>query len=211
MSGVCGKLHEILWEGRRYRFGDGFSDVPKNGVYVLFEKGESGHGGDRIVRIGTHTGENQLPSRLFQHFENPNKNRSIFRKNVGRCLLNMREDDYLSVWNYDTTTALGKQKYRHMVNPDKERALEREISHYIQQNFSFVLLAVQGKLQRLTLESLLIGTVSNCKQCSPSESWLGLHSPVDKIRNSGLWQVMELCSTPLEEGQLSQLLPLIVR
>src|SRR5699024_7136745 len=105
--------------------------MPKNGVYILFEKGESGHGGDRIVRIGTHTGENQLPSRLFQHFENPNKNRSIFRKNVGRCLLNMREDDYLSVWNYDTTTALGKQKYRHMVNPDKERALEREISHYI--------------------------------------------------------------------------------
>ena len=46
---------------------------------------------DRIVRIGTHTGENQLRSRLMQHFVKENKNRSIFRKNIGRCFFEHRK------------------------------------------------------------------------------------------------------------------------
>ena len=41
--------------------------VPPNGVYVLFEMGEEGHGGERIVRIGTHTGQNNLAPRIREH------------------------------------------------------------------------------------------------------------------------------------------------
>ncbi|GAG98657.1 unnamed protein product, partial [marine sediment metagenome] len=57
-------------------------EIPKNGIYILFEKGECAHSTDRIVRIGTHTGKNKLRSRLKEHL-NENKDRSIFRKNIG--------------------------------------------------------------------------------------------------------------------------------
>ena len=72
--------------------------IPLNGIYILFEKGEFAHNTNRIVRIGTHTGNNQLHSRLFQHFLNENKDRSIFRKNIGRALLNKERDTFLEKW-----------------------------------------------------------------------------------------------------------------
>ena len=64
---------------------------------------------DRIVRIGTHTGENQLRSRLMQHFVKENKNRSIFRKNIGRCFLNIENQDYLDSWELDITPKEGRE------------------------------------------------------------------------------------------------------
>jgi len=70
--------------------------IPLNGIYILFEKGELAHNTDRIVRIGTHTGINQLRSRLKQHFIVENKDRSIFRKNIGRALLNKNHDDFIN-------------------------------------------------------------------------------------------------------------------
>jgi len=33
----------------------------------------------------------------------------------------------------------------------------------------------------------LIGTVSKCSKCRPSENWLGRYSPKKAIRVSGLW------------------------
>lgn len=72
--------------------------MPTDGIYVLFESGEESHGGDRIVRIGTHTGVGQLRSRLQQHFVKENKDRSVFRKNIGRCLLNRDSDPFLPEW-----------------------------------------------------------------------------------------------------------------
>jgi hypothetical protein len=49
------------------------SPIPLNGIYILFEDGEIAHGTNRIVRIGTHTGKDQLFSRLKQHFIQENK------------------------------------------------------------------------------------------------------------------------------------------
>jgi hypothetical protein len=60
--------------------------------------------GSRIVRIGTHTGANQLCSRLKQHFLNEMKDRSIFRKNIGRCLLKQANDPFLEFWELDLTS-----------------------------------------------------------------------------------------------------------
>ena len=81
------ELHKLLNNLTRYSypFEENLISIPSNGIYIKFEKGEKIEGLDRIVRIGTHTGNNQLHSRLFQHFENENQRRSIFRKNIGRC------------------------------------------------------------------------------------------------------------------------------
>ena len=53
-----------MWSLKRYYFPFDLDELPKNGVYTLFEQGEMAHGGDRVVRVGTHAGANHLPSRL---------------------------------------------------------------------------------------------------------------------------------------------------
>lgn len=47
----------------------------------------------------------------------------------------------------------------------------------------------------------MISTVSLCEECKPSSRWLGLHSPKDKIRDSGLWLVNELYKEPLSQSE----------
>ena len=88
MSKECKDLHDYVRNLKRYAFPFDKNEVYKNGVYILFEKNEFGHNGDRIVRIGSHTGNDNLVKRLEEHFLKENKDRSIFRKNIGRALLN---------------------------------------------------------------------------------------------------------------------------
>jgi len=99
MSEICQQLHELFNDLPRYWFPFNELAIPRNGIYILFEKHEHAHGVDRIVRVGTHTGENQLRSRLKQHFLNETKDRSIFRKNIGRAMLQKAEDPFLEQWN----------------------------------------------------------------------------------------------------------------
>jgi hypothetical protein len=86
MTDACQYIHDKDSHLPRLRRDD-LTKVPANGVYVLFQKGEGGHGVDRIVRVGTHRGQNNLAARIREHLYTPNKDRSIFRKHVGRCLL----------------------------------------------------------------------------------------------------------------------------
>jgi hypothetical protein len=95
MSEACLVFHALVNSLPRYRFPVNAHELPHNGIYVLFEDGEYAHGKDRVVRVGTHTGNNQLRSRLEQHFIRENKDRSIFRKNIGRALLNRDHDPFL--------------------------------------------------------------------------------------------------------------------
>jgi hypothetical protein len=203
MSALCEQLHTIIREGKRFDFSMGYSAIPLNGIYIMFEKDEFAHGGDRIVRIGTHTGDKQLRSRIFQHFENKNKNRSIFRKNIGRCLLKRENSSYLSTWELDTTTKEKKEQFKNRIDREFEAEIEKLISHYIQINLSFCVLTMPAKEDRLYYEARLIGTVSGCTECRPSANWLGQYSPVDKIQQNGLWQVLGLHKTPLSEEELA--------
>jgi len=95
MSKNCHTIHQWFNGIKKHSFPFNEQEIPENGIYILFERGEFAHSTNRIVRIGTHTGNNQLRSRLFQHFLNENKDRSIFRKNVGRALLNKDKDSFL--------------------------------------------------------------------------------------------------------------------
>jgi hypothetical protein len=178
--------------------------IPPNGLYILFERGELAHGTNRIVRIGTHTGNNQLRSRLKQHFLVENKDRSIFRKNIGRALLNKDQDPFLSQWELDLTSRQAKLQHTH-VDIGRQREIEKRVSQYIQSNFSFVALPIDDKQQRLRLESKLITTVSLCEACRASPGWLGLFSPKKKIRTCGLWLVNELYKQPLSDDEVTEL------
>jgi hypothetical protein len=197
-NSMCCRLHKLFHSMERHNFCSKAS-IPKNGLYVLFEKNELAHGGDRIVRIGTHTGNNQLPSRLLQHFMNENKDRSIFRKNIGRAFLNRSNDRYLETWQLDLTTRAAKEKYKNVVDKEKQKQIENLVTEYIQRSMSFIVLRVDQKDLRMDLEAKIISTVSNCPQCKQSAAWLGNHSTVEKIRRSGLWQVNELYKEDISE------------
>lgn len=209
ISSLCGELHE--WVNRLHIFSFPYDEnkIPANGIYILFEHGEAGHGGSRIVRVGTHTGQNQLRSRLAQHFLNSNKDRSIFRKNIGRAFLHRLSDSYLSIWELDMTTKRARDLHGAKVDKEKQRKIEDAISEYMRENFFFGVIRVDNKDERLALESKIISTVSTCTECRPSSTWLGHHSTKTKIQESGLWLVNELYKEPLSHEDLLRLKKII--
>lgn len=198
----CEQLHLMCARTPKYQFPFERSSIPRNGIYILFERGETGHGCERIVRVGTHTGNRQLRSRLQQHFIKENKDRSIFRKNIGRALLAQSNDPFLAAWESDLTSRKARAEYSGSIDLVKLKAVETSVSAYIQENFSFAVIQVEDKEERLRLESRIISAVSLCDECGPSENWLGLKSPKEKIRNSGLWLVNELHKQPLDERDI---------
>ena len=211
MNELCYQLHHLFQQIPRFRFPFASNKIPLNGIYILFEKGEVAHGTDRIVRVGTHTGNDQLRSRLEQHFIKENKDRSIFRKNIGRAILARNNDPFFKQWELDLTTRAAKEKYNGLIDGRKQKEVEKQVTEYIQNHFSFVGFQVDDKEKRLTLESKIISTVSLCKECRPSQEWLGLSSPKDKIRESGLWIVNELYKQPLSDSDYNELYGLIAR
>ncbi|MEN6385913.1 MAG: hypothetical protein ABFD79_12055 [Phycisphaerales bacterium] len=201
---VCENLHKILSNFKRHYFPFEENLIPKNGIYFLYEKGEYGHGTDRIVRVGTHTGHNQLRSRIRQHFCKENKDRSIFRKNIGRAYLNSRNDSFLEQWEYDLTSITNRQKYFNLVDKKRLREIEQIVSQYIQKHFSFVVVDIENKQLRIIYESRLISTIFQCKNCCASLKWFGKHSPKIKIRESGLWLVNELYKQPFSQKEFKE-------
>jgi hypothetical protein len=198
----CQELHKLANTMRRYRFPFDGEILAQNGVYVLFEQGETGHGGERIVRTGSHRGDGQLAGRLREHYITENKDRSIFRKNIGRAILNQRGDSFLSDWDKDLTSRKNRERYSHQINLKTLQTIEAEVTNYIRSHFSFVIIPISDKEERLYLEKRVISTVSGCSSCGPSHDWLGLSSPIDKIRESGLWQVSHLYQEPLTDQEL---------
>ena len=172
--------------------------VPRNGIYVFFEKGEiytnpQGYSQDRIVRVGIHTKDsdkdsqrgNKLFSRLDQHF-NGNMKASSFRKYVGNSLQN---------------------KAKHSITD-----IEKEVSNYMKENFSFVVFEVETQNEREFWEKKLISTLGQAGKkgiIKSSGNWLGKHSSNPNVKASGLWQDDDMNGLPLTLAELQQLLQII--
>lgn len=107
--------------------------------------------------IGAHTGVRQPESRLGQHSCLQNKDRSIFRKNIGHRYLHRAQYPYLGTWDMDKTAR--KILLGRAVCPQKEQGLEKEIGRYLQNHISFALFRIAEKEERLRLESRIISTV----------------------------------------------------
>jgi hypothetical protein len=205
---ICAGIHKLFNHLERFSFPFETEKIFYNGIYILFEKHEYGHGLDRIVRVGTHTGKKQLRPRLQQHFLKENKDRSILRKNVGRAILNKDNNPFIQQWELDLTSRKNRKKFSSQVDFSKQEQVEKKVSDYIQKHFSFVVFEVNDKKKRLELESKLISTVSLCAGCRPSANWLGLCSPKSKIRESGLWLINHLYKSPLTEQDLRSIVKL---
>jgi len=184
----CARLHRLFDGLRRHRFPFDEDSLPQNGVYVLFEHGERAHDGlHRIVRVGTHTGPNRLGQRLAEHFLNEKKDRSIFRKNIGRALLNKRNDPFLAQWEIDLTTKQARRQHGTEINYGRLSKVEAEVSKVIRSKFTFCVFQIDDSSRRLELERRMIATINQCGDCGPSGNWLGKFSTRAKIRQRGLW------------------------
>lgn len=201
MSALCHALHQLVSRLPLHSFPFDESSIPEDGIYLLFEEGEIAHGQRRIVRVGTHTGDRQLRPRLRQHFVQQNKDRSVFRKNIGRALLHRANDPFLSDWNLDLTTAAARRTHAGRIDFGKQRLVETMVSQHLQSNCRFIVIAVASKSQRLLWESRIISTIAACSICTPSPHWLGRSSPVSKIQDNGLWQVNELFNEPFSADE----------
>lgn len=201
------ELHQLFNNCKRFSFPflQFRDEIPKNGIYILFERGEKFNEYDRIVRIGTHTGNKQLYSRLNQHFIQENKNRSIFRKNIGRCILNKEGSSYQSLWELDITSRAERERNLGLLDLEFENQIEKRISNYIQTNLTFCVFLVDSKEERLYWERKIASTLAQSIEIKPSEQWLGNYSPKEKIRSSGLWQVNELNNAILTQQEFEQL------
>lgn len=135
--------------------------------------------------------------------------RSIFRKNIGRALLNKQGDfDYLKVWEIDFTSNIKRANYSHLRDIEKERTIELQITELIRKRFYFRFIPLEGQEKRIGkagIESRLIGTVATCKLCIPTKTWLGRHSPLKKINGGKLWLYQHLSSIGLTDSDQADL------
>jgi hypothetical protein len=202
--------------------------LPENGIYFFYERDEiGGHGGrkPRIVRIGTHK-EGNFRSRIKEHYlldeskmnfdkDMPKpSDRSIFRKNIGRALINRDRDNYLQIWEIDFMTRKNRQSSGYRRDMDREKRIESTITKTLRERFYFRFVIIDSQLQRMGrkgLESSLIGTVASCKLCNPSDNWLGNYSPKKQIKESGLWLVQHLKANGINENDKETILDAIRR
>jgi len=216
MLETCEWLHEVLAPLPVVAYPFDLKRLPRNGIYFLYEQGESwGHSGSgpRIVRVGTHK-EGNFRSRISEHFLPSERrmdfdvtrprphDRSIFRKNIGRALLNRDQDPYLEIWEVDMTPSADRAAWRDRRDIDKEKRTEDEVTRVLRERFSFRFVVLEGQKKRIGtegIESRLIGTLARCQICQPSPAWLGLHSPKPKIRQSGLWLEQHLDAPALDK------------
>jgi len=217
MSEKCEMLHSLFSILKRHTYCTDYSaHIPKKGIYIMFEKGEKAHSADRIVRIGTHTGEkekNPLAKRLKEHIS-PN-GRSVFRRKAGSAIINKNRIEGSTFWSEEDLLDWGKP-WKKGGFRQRERFIKRGrsiqfeevdklVSKYVRENISFVCIEIEDKQSRKLFEARLISTVSNCPECQMSEHWLGNFSTKEKVRKSGLWQEDELWKDNLTDAEFAEL------
>lgn len=222
MSVKCRQVHELIQLLPEVRWPFDVEHLPRNGIYFFYEKGETwGHGGaqSRIVRVGTHK-EGNFRSRIAEHYlvderkmlfdqhQSAPKDRSIFRKNIGRALLQRDQDPYLSVWDIDFIPRASRETDGFRRDVEKERQIEGEVTRIIREQFTFRWLELDGEARRMGsqgLEAAFIGTLASCGECHPTSDWLGRSSPRPKITRSGLWQEQHLTASEFTEDSIAEI------
>jgi hypothetical protein len=193
LSGVEERL------GGKLSLGDchGRMPWPDRGVYFFFEEGEhrsdSGSGA-RVVRVGTHAlregSRTTLWNRLSQHrgvakSGAGNHRTSALRALVGASMLASDPDLECATWGRRTTA------------PREVRRAERLHEARVSRHVGSMRLLVVGiddspgpASARAYIVRNAVALLSNYDRRAldpPSEAWLGLSSPRESVRRSGLW------------------------
>jgi hypothetical protein len=200
-NSLCVRLHTLFNNLPKYNW-DNIDKISfDNGIYILFESGEKYHGMDRIVRVGTHRSNGRLRRRLKDHFISENKDGSIFRKNIGKAILNKNNHEYLRVWNVDTSKPDNIIRLGGDFNSAFQKKVEESVTKYMRENFFFVCFPVATEQERLRLEEGIIATLNKTSDFKASTEWRGKYSTEYEIVQSGLWLKQGLDGVPLTEDE----------
>lgn len=206
------RLAETLGGPYRLKDCDGRMDWPDRGVYFFFAAGETRESSEqpRLTRVGTHAisagSTTTLWDRLKQHYgtgsrsdDHPhggNQRGSVFRREVGRALVERHDlHDQYPAWD---RRRIGSDSRERSTVRDEEYPLERRVSTYIR-DLPFLWVAVDdepgSESERASIERNAIALASN-RRGQPLDPrgdwWLGNHSPAREIRESGLWNVRDV-------------------
>ena len=196
-SAAAGWVHRVFWQLPVYDWRS-IDRIPfQDGIYIVFEEGERYGDGPRIVRVGTHTSPRRLKERLKDHFVRENHNGSIFRKNIGKAMLNRDGDPYLPIWTLDTS----KAPHRGKEDRIREAEIENRVSAFLRERFRFCVFPVPDREERLRMEEAIIATLNRSEDFRASEGWLGNSSPEREIRESGMWLKQGLDAKPLTDAE----------
>lgn len=189
-------LHALVATLPRHAFPVSRLAIPADGVYLLYETGETAPIGDttidRIVGAGAHTGDHRLARRLADHVSG-DRRKSAVRQHLGAALLARANpaDPQLAAWLADGRTPM----------PEAEAAATTEI----RECFTLRCIPVPEKDERLALERGIIALLAQHPVAPPSESWLGRHAAPAEIRRTGLWNTQHINADPLTRKQLARI------
>lgn len=201
------QLHKLFNILERFSYPYDEAKISKNGIYILFEKSEKFKGFNRVVRIGSHTGDNRLLTRINEHYIKGNHRDSIFRKHLGRCFLTInKKTDYIENWDLKIKRKVDKERNLHRINWEIENEYEQIITKYIRDSFSFVTIPnLTNEKERIRLEKGLIATFAQAIEKVSSDNWIGNHHPNARIRNNKLWNIQHLSGTLLTEIEIKEI------
>jgi hypothetical protein len=182
------------------------SQLPSNGIYVFFERGELIRRKNtvryRIVRVGTHSGHNRFQNRIRQHYGRVrslggNKNTSVFRKHVGGALLRKSNprDPRLQDWLEQDGPSFDE--------------IEQKVSCALRKNFTFSCFSVDRQEERAVLERGLIALLAQRPLGTPSANWLGRFAASEEVRRSGLWNSQHVNGWRLTHDEFRRLSELV--
>ena len=185
--------------------------IAKNGIFVLFEKGEKFQDENRITYVSSNVKKDRIPKMLNYIFKDGNRDNTSFRKNIGRALLKKNDKKLFKKFNIKPSSKLTKlwemdlkefiEEYpKNSQENNQIENIEEMVSFYIQNHFSVSIIQIDDKFKRLYLKSKIISSLSLSSETKPSEDWLGHDSPREKIRKSGLWAEQHLFN---RENQLN--------
>lgn len=198
------RLTALFNKVKRHKYPYFENKIDKNGIYIMFEKGETHLCFDRVVRIGSHTGQNRLYERIDEHYIGNDHRNSVFRKHLGRCFLTIdKRIDYIQNWDLKIKSREDKEKNQSKINRTFEEKYEKIVSEYIKNSFTFIVIpALTDAKKRIRLEKGLIATFAQAENISISENWKGKFHPDRKIQESGLWNIQGLYGEPLTQDEI---------
>lgn len=192
-------LEKFTRQGCILRECNGRQDWPQRGVFFLREPGEFRKNDvhvPRVVYVGTHAVNVGSKSTMWQrlrahkgHADGGGNHRgSIFRLHVGTALLNREPEGAAAIptWGHGSTA------------PKEVRSAEQDHERRVSAHIGWMSLLWVGvrdepgpDSERTYIKRNSIALLSNQLHPvdRPSREWLGLHSPRDRIRHSGLWNL----------------------
>jgi hypothetical protein len=105
----------------------------------------------------------------------------------------LKGDPFLAQWQIDLTTKASRALNGHKVDKARLKEVESEVTRYMTENISFSVLRFDTQAERLHYEESLLSTFFHCRDCGPSETWLGRSHPTSAVmRGCGLWNMQGL-------------------